>query len=122
MSTEDTTKPAFKTAARMWERYVPYQDLVVVYEGHTDLVPVRVPDISARGMFINTARRFPEGSVLKVKFRLTRRDVEVTARAEVRYCLEGVGIGIEFVEISPEHQQAIEEEMQQLAQALRPET
>jgi hypothetical protein len=36
---------------------------------------------------------------------------EVQARGEVRYCLTGVGIGVEFVGISPEYVQAIEEEV-----------
>jgi hypothetical protein len=38
-------------------------------------------------MFINTAVIFPEGSVLKIRFRLNRTDVELETRAEVRYCL-----------------------------------
>ena len=52
-----------------------------------------------------------QGAVLCVEFRLTRSDVLVRARAEVRYCLPGVGVGVEFVDISPDAQRAIEEEM-----------
>lgn len=92
-------------------RYPPYRDLAIVYEGYNEKIPYRAPDLSARGMFINTARHFPEGAVLKLKFRLTRLDYEVSARGEVRYCLPGVGIGVEFVEISSESQSAIEEEL-----------
>ena len=62
-------------------------------------------------MFIQTTRRFPEGAVLKIRFRLARSLYEVTARGEVRYCLPGVGIGIEFVEISAEARRAIKEEL-----------
>jgi hypothetical protein len=61
-------------------------------------------------MFINTSRYFSQGSVIKVRFRLTRSRYEVIARGEVRYCLPGVGIGLEFVEISPQAQRAIEED------------
>lgn len=99
------------TFTRQCERYASYRDLAIIYEGRTEQVPVRVPDISSRGMFINTPKALPEGAVLKVCFRLTRLQTEVSARAEVRYSLPGVGIGIEFIEISPEARRAIEEEL-----------
>jgi hypothetical protein len=72
---------------------------------------VRVPDISTHGIFINTSQCFAEGAVLSLQFRLTRTDVPVKTCAEVRYCLPGVGVGVEFVDISPEVRRAIEEEM-----------
>lgn len=40
-----------------------------------------------------------------------RTDVVIQTRAEVRYCLEGVGIGVEFVETSEAAQDAIEAEL-----------
>jgi PilZ domain len=98
-------------AARTARRYVSLRDLSVMYEGSTEDVAQRLPDISTRGMFINTNRRFPEGAVLNVKFRLALSGVEVQARAEVRYCLAGVGVGVEFVEISRAAVSAIEKEV-----------
>ena len=89
-----------------------FRDLEVVYEGHSQEIPLRVPDLSTHGMFINTPQIFPEGSVLKLKFWLCRSGYEVTARAEVRYCLAEVGIGVEFVEISDEARDMIAEEME----------
>jgi len=71
------------------------------YEGHSEEVAARPPDVSTRGMFINTARNFPEGAVLNLKFLLSLSGVEIQTRCEVRYCLKGVGIGVEFVGISP---------------------
>ncbi len=62
-------------------------------------------------MFINTAHPFPEAAVLKLRFRLTRSGHEVIARAEVRYCLPGSGIGVEYIDISPADQRAIESEL-----------
>jgi hypothetical protein len=62
-------------------------------------------------MFINTAKLFPEGAVLKLRFRLSRSGVLIQARCEVRYCLKGVGVGVEFVDISPEFVRAIEDEI-----------
>ena len=35
----------------------------------------------------------------------------IQTRGEVRYCLKGVGVGVEFVGISPESVQAIEDEI-----------
>jgi len=105
---------------RLQARYAAYRDLAVTYEGHSEAVPVRAPDVSTRGIFINTSRCFPEGAVLVVEFRLVRSDVLVKARAEVRYCLPGVGVGAEFVEMAPEARQAIEAEIAALEEAPRP--
>jgi hypothetical protein len=87
-------------------------DLSVSYEGHSENIQTRPPDISTRGMFINTSRSFPEGAVLNVQFKLALTGAEVRTRCEVRYCLPGVGVGVEFVEISPEGVHAIEKEIQ----------
>jgi hypothetical protein len=82
------------------------------YEGHSEEVAARPPDVSARGMFINTARNFPEGAVLNLKFLLSLSGVEIQTRGEVRYCLKGVGIGVEFVGISPDAVEEIEREIE----------
>ena len=97
--------------ARAADRMTTHHDLEIRYEGRSQAIPTRVPDISPQGMFINTGHRFPEGAVLQVSFRLSRSGYEVKARAEVRYCLEGVGIGVEFVEISDEARSAIRSEL-----------
>ena len=96
---------------REYERYATYRDLNIIYEGRSELMKIRAPDISPRGMFIHISTHFPEGAVLKVQFRLSRSGHTVHARGEVRYCLPGVGIGVEFVEIAPEDKQAIEDEI-----------
>jgi len=95
---------------RQAERFAHYRELSIVYEGASLDIPVRAPDISIRGMFINTSQRFPEGAVLRICFRLSRTNQPVTARGEVRYCLPGVGIGVEFIGLPEEAQRAIEEE------------
>jgi hypothetical protein len=92
-------------------RYAYVRNLSVVYEGSTDKIVLRAPDLSPTGMFINTPNHFPEGAILKVNFELPRSSFKVEARCEVRYCLPGVGIGVEFTEISSSAQQAIEEEL-----------
>ncbi|MGA7783424.1 MAG: PilZ domain-containing protein [Candidatus Acidiferrales bacterium] len=103
----------FSSTERQNKRYPShYRELFIAYEGYTEEISHRPPDLSVQGMFIQTAHTFPEGAVLKVRFRLARSLYEVMARGEVRYCLAGVGIGIEFVEISAEARHAIQEEIQ----------
>ena len=102
-----------RTFPRQEERYCAYvRSLSVTYEGSAEEIILRAPDISAKGMFINTPNHLPEGAVLQVSFQLPRSNFEIQARCEVRYCLPGVGIGVEFVEISQEARRAIEEEIQ----------
>ena len=102
----------FTTADRQNKRYsAHFSELFIAYEGYSEEISLRPPDLSVQGMFIQTARHFNEGAVLKVRFRLARSRYEVSARGEVRYCLPGVGIGIEFLEISAEARQAIEDEL-----------
>ncbi|HYE24408.1 MAG TPA: PilZ domain-containing protein [Clostridia bacterium] len=105
-----STPKAQPTFTRSEHRYKGYTDLKLNYEGSSKQVPVHVPDISPKGMFINTPQFFPIGSVVNVSFRLSGSDFKVETRGEVRYCLEGVGIGIEFVDIAPEAQRAIMDE------------
>lgn len=100
-----------KLEDREVERYQLTCDLSVVYEGSTDEVPVYPADLSTHGMFIPTTRVFPLGSVLKVCFRLRRSGFYVKVRAEVRHCVPGAGVGLEFLELSPEAMRAIEDEI-----------
>lgn len=96
---------------RLAPRYSSLRDLAVMYEGESHEILTRPPDISTRGMFINTSRAFPEGAVLNVRFTLALSGRPVQARCEVRYCLPGVGVGVEFVDISEGAVLAIEEEI-----------
>jgi len=100
------------SAARLAPRVCSLSDLSVTYEGRSEDVALKPPDISTRGMFINTTKHFPEGAVLNVQFRLGHSGVQISSRAEVRYCLQGVGVGVEFVDISDEAVRAIEEEVE----------
>jgi hypothetical protein len=50
--------------------------------------------------------------VLNLKFRLALTGAEIQTRCEVRYCLPGVGVGVEFVGISPQDVSEIEREIE----------
>jgi hypothetical protein len=98
-------------STREWSRISSLKDISLVYEGQSDVLVVRTPDISPRGMFINTAAIFAEGAVLKVRFRLAQSNFPIQVRAEVRYCLPSVGVGVEFIGIAPRDEKAIRDEI-----------
>ncbi len=106
MSSQTSMKFAFR---RLFDRYSHFRALRVIYEGHSESIPLHAPDLSPRGMFINTARELPEGTVVRIQFRLSQSNFLVQARGEVRYCLPGVGVGVEFVHISAQAEDAIED-------------
>src|ERR1700681_4793788 len=105
-----TTEKTYSTTRRD-VRYPQLCELSMNYEGQTEDISVRPPDLSPHGMFVNTDQDLPEGAILKLKFRLVRTGVMVNVRCEVRYCLKGVGVGVEFIEIAPDTVRAIEEEI-----------
>jgi hypothetical protein len=82
----------------------------LAFEGFPRQIEVRAPDISPDGMFINTPLIFTQSSKVRLSFRLGGSGQLIHVRAEVRYCLPGVGIGVEFVDIRPEDRAAIAEE------------
>ena len=96
---------------RLSPRIHSVKEISVHYEGRTEEIAIRPPDVSTHGMFFNTATRFPEGAVLNLKFRLALSGAEISTRCEVRYCLPGVGVGVEFIGISPEAVRKIEREV-----------
>ena len=65
----------------------------------------RMNDISVGGAFIDSMISLRVGSMLKLIFRV--RAAEITAMAEVRYSMPRIGMGIRFVDLSPENGAAI---------------
>jgi hypothetical protein len=102
---------ALSSPPRSTPRVHTISGIVLNYEGQSDLTFVRSPDVSASGMFVNTARQFPEGAVVNVRFRLALTGASVSARGEVRYCLPGVGIGVEFIALDSATRKLIEREV-----------
>ena len=106
--------------ARRERRIQHVSELHLLYEGEVCEIPVRPPDLSPHGMFVNTTTHFPEGAVIKLRFRLTVSNVEVQTRCEVRYCLPGTGIGVEFVGLEAEAAQAIQSELRTISRSRHP--
>jgi hypothetical protein len=97
--------------ARLSPRVHTIANISVHYEGRTEELASRPPDVSRQGMFISTVRNFPVGAVLNLRFCLELSGAQISTRCEVRYCLPGVGVGVEFIGISPEAVRDIEREV-----------
>lgn len=96
---------------RSGPRVYSLREITISYEGQDEQIVTKPPNLSTRGMFINTGRAFPEGAVLNLRFALLLTNAEIQTRCEVRHCQPGVGVGVEFVGLSPEAVQMIEREI-----------
>jgi len=67
----------------------------------------RVSDLSVNGAFIDTRMVLAAGTVTKLTFRI--RDREITVTVEVRYAIPEIGMGVRFLNLSPEDGVLIEE-------------
>ena len=106
--------------SRLALRIHSIRQIAVQYEGTEERIISRVPDVSTTGMFINTSRAYDEGAVLNLSFSLALSGVEVQARGEVRYSLPGVGVGVQFVDITENAIHSIEREIQLSRRIARP--
>lgn len=61
----------------------------------------RITDLSTTGAFIDSMTNFAPGVRLNLKFRV--KDVLIETQSEVRYCLKQTGMGVQFVDIRPDH-------------------
>jgi hypothetical protein len=87
------------------------REITISYEGENENIVVKPPNVSTKGMFINTSRAFPEGAVLNVRFVLALTGAEIHTRCEVRYCQPGVGVGVEFIGLTSDAERRIEKEI-----------
>ena len=98
-------------STRCSARVYSLREITISYEGKNEEIVVKPPNLSKRGMFINTSRIFPEGAVLNLRFYLVLTGAEIHTRCEVRYCQPGAGIGVEFIGLLPEYMKTIEREI-----------
>jgi len=117
-----TRKAAPALPGRRESRIQHLTDLHLTYEGDKREIAIRPPDLSVHGMFVNTSTHFPEGAIVNLRFCLTRSKVKVQTRGEVRYCLPGIGVGIEFLELGTEAVRAIDKELRFFHGSRRPKS
>src|ERR1044072_7969094 len=61
----------------------------------------RITDLSATGAFIDSMTCFTQGTVLKIRFRV--KDKFINTDCEVRYSMPQMGMGVRFLNLTPEH-------------------
>lgn len=72
-------------------------------------------DVSAGGMFITARYPLPIDSYLTVTFRLRLNDTPIFSRARVRYTQPGVGMGIQFLDLSDEMRAKLQKFVDEIA-------
>ena len=70
----------------------------------------RISDISLTGAFIDSMVTLPEGTMVRLKFSLP--SLVVSCMGVVMHEMPQFGMGVRFVELTPEQQAAIEEVVQ----------
>ena len=98
---------------------VPTGDVPVDYPGREVLLGSRITNISNTGVFIRTSNPLPKGTELDIAFHLPNVKTEIKATVVVRWSSEielsadkphrnaAVGMGLEYVHISPRHRKLV---------------
>ena len=84
---------------------VPYVSEVVCEGTGTRLI-ARTSDLSASGVFINSKRCCEAGSILRLTFSVTSTQIETIGA--VCYSIPHIGMGVRFLDLKPEYEDAIE--------------
>lgn len=77
---------------RMQERIPCNIDIVI-----NDSIVCKASDISEGGMYVLTDQCFNTGSVVKLS--LLFNDEKIKIKSKVKYCHEGVGMGLMFIDL-----------------------
>jgi PilZ domain len=65
--------------------------------------PRRSSDLSVGGMFIESIAGYPLGTVLQLRFKLKEEDpMPIAVQARVLYSANGIGVGLEFLDLAPD--------------------
>jgi hypothetical protein len=69
-------------------------------------------DISESGLFVSTMQFFKTDDIVKVTIPLENE--KMTIKAEVKYCHQGIGIGLMFIDMDNKQQAKIKEFIESL--------
>lgn len=109
---EALLNPPLAAVERRHAERILYDRLKLSYDGCTETVTKRSPNLTAYGMFINTPHTFADGAELRLRFELLRTGVVVHSEGKVRYCQAGVGVGVQFIRLPAYARAAIEKELE----------
>jgi c-di-GMP-binding flagellar brake protein YcgR len=89
-----------------------YRRIKLVIQVHCEALgcnEIRVTrDVSVGGMFFNMQFPLPLGSELSLTFRIHPREPAVTCRAKVMFSRVGLGMGIQFLDLSEDARQTLQ--------------
>ncbi len=85
---------------RIFKR-VAYTDGVLI----NGLILVKGIDISEGGIYVHTGRKFAIGDIVRISFRLAETDLDLMA--QVMTCEESIGMGLQFLNLSPFARKAV---------------
>jgi hypothetical protein len=81
--------------------------------GRADLMLTR--DVSVGGMFVTAKNPFPADSEVALSFRLRAGDPPISSQGKVVYSVQGMGMGITFVDLSEATRQALQKFVDEVA-------
>jgi len=87
---------------RKYKRVPFHEDIQV-----DDIMQFKGIDISEGGLYVYTDRSFTEGRVVEVT--LPAKDAKITVKARVQHNQPGIGMGLQFIELSDEQKATINE-------------
>jgi hypothetical protein len=72
-------------------------------------------DVSVGGMFVTAKDPFPADSEVALSFRLRAGDPPISSRGKVMYSVQGMGMGIMFVDLSEATREALQKFVDEVA-------
>ena len=70
-------------------------------------------DISEGGLFVSAIQYFEQGDVIEVSIPI--KGEKITVKAQVKYCQQGIGMGIMFVDLNDEQKAKLRELIESIA-------
>src|SRR5688572_19649396 len=67
----------------------------------------RCSDLSVGGIYLDTTSFLPEGTLLQLRFKLPSDERLIEVKAQSLYGVPGLGVGVCFVDLSPENLEII---------------
>ncbi len=93
-------------------RKFPRVRLATQVQSEGDVMLTYSRDVSLGGMFVESKVPPPTGTILTLRFNLDN-EASVEAKAVVTYQVKKFGMGVQFLDLTPEHRKSIEDYVSQ---------